>query len=391
MMNVEGVKQQFHVAMEKLGQLIPMEGLKSQAMNVVNILRERLDGIIEKFSGINPVEMLKTHLMDAHHPYGLLLASSPLLSGPAGGIDASGMSAIASASGSLQSSSGSNENPVANLSVHVSGAAALGLSSSAHSPEASLISTGSTLSSMYTEQNGQKVQSGESGLGALSSILGLAAGSDPTIANIVQQSFAVGANHTEAAIMPMLLSAKEAETSMMIEKPIEVSANKIRVNSVVANVFVYNGKRPYLVDGPSMEEQTVIRKGDRILTLHVNQGDKKYSKMEPIARAKAIKHDFQQLCELLDDPAKFGLSSEEISNVESLSKAPIIGVSHLVRLITAKGLPTWTINALPRAMQQFHTLDSQVVSASFGGTRKVRKEDIGVMFLPASMRRLAFN
>lgn len=247
MVNMETARNQFHTAVENLGKLIPMEGLKSQALNVVNILREKMDFIIEKFSGINPIDMLKARLMDAHHPYGLLLSSSPILSGPAGGIDASGMSSISSLSGSLQTSSGLDEAPSANLSQHMSLAAFSGLSSSAHSPQASLISTGAALSSMYKEVDGRKIQSGEPIFGALSSVLGLAAGSDPALGHIVEQSFAVGANQTEAMIMPLMSLGKTAEKQLAIDKPIEVLPNKVRVGSMIANVFVYKGKNPTLL------------------------------------------------------------------------------------------------------------------------------------------------
>lgn len=394
MMNMENIRNQFHTTVENLGKLIPMEGLKSQALNVVNILREKLDLIIEKFSGINPIDILKTHLMDAHHPYGLLLSSAPLVSGPAGGIDASGMSSISSLSGSVQKSSGLDYVPSANLLRNMSVAAFSGLSSSAHSPEASLISTGLTLSSMGTKvgEDGQAIRSGEPLFGALSSVLGLAAGSEPAIGQIVQQSFAVGPAHTEAMMLPLMMSVGKEEQKHVIEKPIEVTANKLRVGAVVANVFVYYGSKPYIVEGNGMAQATVVRKGDKILTLHVNHTDKddKLKKLDPIARSKAIKRDFQGLCNLLETPNKYGLTEDQIGYVKALDKAPIIGVSHLVRLITTKGLPAWTINSLPRVLQQFHTLDSQAVSNQFGGNRKVDKKDIGVMFLPANMRSLVY-
>lgn len=131
-----------------------------------------------------------------------------------------------------------------------------------------------------------------------------------------------------------------------------------------------------------------MRPGDKILTLHVNQKDDKYTQLEPIARAKKIKGDFQNLCKLLENPQDFDLSEEQITQVKALNKAPIIGVSHLVRLITAKGLPTWTIDILPNVFKKFHKLDSQTVSNQFGGQRKVKTDDIGVMFLPAEMRGL---
>jgi hypothetical protein len=112
--------------------------------------------------------------------------------------------------------------------------------------------------------------------------------------------------------------------------------------------------------------------------------------MEPLARVKAIRHDFQQLCQLLEKPEQFGLTDEQNQQVNNLREAPMIGVSHLVRLIAVRGLPTWNIDILPKAVQVFHTLDSQIVSRLFGGGRKVSIGDIRVMFLPASMRSRVF-
>ena len=80
------------------------------------------------------------------------------------------------------------------------------------------------------------------------------------------------------------------------------------------------------------------------------------------------------------------LSDEQKQQIEGLRAAPMVGVSHLVRLIAARGLPTWGIEALPKAVQKFHAFDSQIVSRLFGGGRKVNLTDIRVMFLPASMR-----
>lgn len=389
-MNMEQAHTHIATTLEKVSKFFPAELLKSQVANLAHLLQEKASMILERLGGLEPIDLLKNRLMDAHHPYGLLLNASPVFIGAGGGIDASGMASISSLSASAQGSSGLNQEPSANLFKNVSSAAFLGLSSSANSPQASLLSTGSALSSMYTEVGGEKVQSGEPVLGALSSILGLSAGSDPTIAHIVQQSFAVGGGaQAEAMIMPLMMSAKPVEVTLEQKEPYEVLPNKIRVGAVVANVYVYKGKKPYMVRRPDgNEDMYVVRPGDKLLTLHVNQPDARYKRLDHIARIKAIRRDFVDLCKMLENPTQFDLSARQISQIEELRRAPIIGVSHLVRLIASRGLPTWKVDILPKILRRFHALDSQVVSRQFGGTRKVSADDIGVMFLPPTLRGL---
>ncbi|MFH1705986.1 MAG: hypothetical protein ABH867_03715, partial [Patescibacteria group bacterium] len=68
--------------------------------------------------------------------------------------------------------------------------------------------------------------------------------------------------------------------------------------------------------------------------------------------------------------------------------AVIVGISHLVPLFRRKtGLPFWKLDTLPEAVQQFHRLDSQLVSDKFGGKRKVKPEDVEMMVLTPEMRR----
>ncbi len=193
---------------------------------------------------------------------------------------------------------------------------------------------------------------------------------------------------TEAMVMPLMMMSKDKPAAE--KNPIEVKPNRIQYGSVVANVFVYRGSKPFRVEGEGLDGPQVVRSGDKFLALHVNQNgtDNEYSKLEPIARAKKIKRDFQAMCNLLDHPREYGLSEEQVASVEALSRAPIIGVSHLVRLIAAKGLPTWNIDVLPKMLRAFHRVDSQLVSQQFGGSRKVKTADIGVMYLPAEMRKM---
>lgn len=223
-------------------------------------------------------------------------------------------------------------------------------------------------------------------LAAVFSVLGASAGSDPNLANAFRNSFEFTAPQAEAMVVPLLASAKQTELKSISDERIEVKGNKLRVGSVVANAYVYSGRREYTITGGGLEEPYGINPGDKFLALHVNQREEEYAKMEPLTRVRAIKRDFQQLCALLEKPDQFDLTEKQNLQIQGLREDPMIGVSHLVRLIAARGLPTWSIETLPKDVQRFHTFDSQIVSKLFGGGRKVNIRDIRVMFLPPSMR-----
>ena len=336
----------------------------------------------EKLRGLNPLEKLRSILMDEHHPYGLLLMSVPFISAAAGptahSIDALGLS---SSSLLVNSSSDTHAGKLGKLLGDVSSAGVVGLSVSGHSPEASLSSAGLSLSFLAEGEDKLHVP-----IAALLSILGASAGSDPNLANAFRNSFEFTAPQVDAMVVPLLASVKQTESKSFSDSEVEVQGSKLRVGSVIANAFVYSGQNEFSISGGGLDKPYGIKPGDRCLVLHVNQGGEQYSKMEPFARVKAIKRDFQQLCALLEKPEQFGLTEEQRQQIEALKEAPMIGVSHLVRLIASRGLPTWSIDILPGAVKKFHVFDSQVVSRLFGGGRKVSPEDIRVMFLPASMR-----
>ncbi|BCX14903.1 MAG: hypothetical protein KatS3mg088_586 [Patescibacteria group bacterium] len=342
---------------------------------------QEVNPVVDKLRELNPIEKLRSTLMEEHHPYGLLLMSAPFISaaGPtAYHIDDLGLS---SSSLLVYSSSDTNHGQPGKLLKDFSSAGALGLFSSGHSPEASLTSAGFALSSMGNEEDQLHMP-----IAALLSVLGASAGSDPNLANAFRNSFEFTAPQAEAMVVPLSASAKQKEVKSFSLNRMEIRDNKLRVGSVVANVCVYIGRKEFTITGGGLDKPYVIKPGDIFLTLHVNQSGEQYAQMEPIARVRAIKRDFQKLCRLLEKPDQFELSDEQRQQIERLREAPMIGVSHLVKLIAARGLPTWGIESLPKLVQQFHTFDSQVVSKLFGGQRKVNSMDIRVMFLPASMR-----
>jgi len=338
--------------------------------------------VVEKLRQLNPIERLWSKLMDEHHPYGLLLMSAPFISAAAGPtayrIDSSGLS---SSSLLVDSSFDTHAGKPGKLLKDVSSAGAIGLSISVEIPEASLSSAALALSLMKDKEDQLHMP-----IAALFSILGASVGSDPNLANALHNSFEFAAPQAEAMVVPFLASVKQTELKSFYDDRMEIQGNKLRVGSVVANAYVYSGRKEFTITGGGLDEPYGIKPGDKFLALHVNQGGEQYAQMKPIARVRAIKYDFQELCKLLENPDQFKLSDEQKQQIVGLRDAPMIGVSHLVRLIAARGLPTWGIDALPKAVQKFHMFDSQVVSRLFGGGRKVDIADIRVMFLPASMR-----
>jgi len=308
--------------------------------------------------------------------------ATPFISA-AGGGTGSQLDAAALASSSISADSSFDTKPGTSgkLLKDLSSAGALGLSFSGHSPEAFLSSTGLALSLKEDTKDRYHVT-----LGALFSVLGASAGTDPALATALHNSFYLTDTTAESVVMPLLSLSKQEELGSVTDDKIKISDSQLRVGSVSANIFIYKGQKQYTVTGLGLDQPYIIKPNDKFLALHVNQKGEKYTDMDALSRVRVIKNDFKQLCELLDNPKKFGLSNEQNKQIESLQEAPMIGVSHLVRLIATKKLPTWDIQVLPKAIQRFHTLDSQIVSNLFGGKRKVNINDIGVMFLPSYLR-----
>lgn len=340
--------------------------------------------IMDRIRKLNPIENLRLKLIEEHHPYGLLLMSVPFISAAAGETPAYriGSSGLSSSASLVEFYSDTHDGRWEKLLRDVSSFGALGMSSSSSSPEASLITTG--LSLLVTKEPKDRFHVP---LGSLLVGLGSSAvGSDPTLANTLRNSFDFTAPQTGAMVTPFLASVKQNEINYPFNDKIEVESNKLRVGSVVAHAYIYSGRKEFTISGGGLREPYGIKPGDKFLVLHVNQGGEQYAQMEPNTRIRAIRHDFQQLCNLLEKTHQFELSEEQKQQLDALRNAPMIGVSHLARLIAARGLPTWGIDRLPRSLQLFHTLDSQIVSRQFGGKREVRQSDIKVVFLSPQMR-----
>ena len=350
------------------------------AEQLTNIgLKERFSRKIESVKNVDVFAGVKNKLIDSKHPYGLLLMSTPLLMASTGSqITAPGLSL----SSSIADSSSITEKGTPGKFVRdLSSAGFVALASSGEGPAASLVSTGMGLSLSSDTEDPYH------GLAALFiSSLGLSAGADPNIAHLFEQSF-VYEKDTKLGLLltPMLKLIQKEPKNFEPEKNVKIGKDSIKVGSIRANIFMYSGKNEYIISGSNMPDQ-VVKPGDKFMAIHVNANAEKYKNLNPIARIKQIRNDFKDFCCLLDNPKDKNLSQTELELIQSLKEAPIVGVSHLVRLFNVKKTPTWNIDILPTIFKKFHTLDSQLVSKFFGGQRKVSSSDIKVLFLPANMR-----
>ena len=94
------------------------------------------------------------------------------------------------------------------------------------------------------------------------------------------------------------------------------------------------------------------------------------------------------LLRAVNNDQPLGLNESQQRTIARARQATIIGISHLVTLFGQKtGLPTWKLDVLPELVQRFHQHDSQAVSNAFGGTSKVKPENVGMMVITPQMRQ----
>lgn len=181
---------------------------------------------------------------------------------------------------------------------------------------------------------------------------------------------------------------KEGVVKVATSEP-QVSEQGVSLGSFSTKVIQYNGGEPYIVRKESGEQVAEVQPGQRMLILHVNRNAKEYSSLSPLERVRKIRSEFINLCRLLKHPEDFPLDREQQDIVRGLKDAPLIGVSHLVRLLDTKGVDTWNIGVLPKPLQWLHAKDSQMVSRLFGGKRRIKPSDVKVTFvLPGDITRL---
>jgi len=132
-----------------------------------------------------------------------------------------------------------------------------------------------------------------------------------------------------------------------------------------------------------------INPQDNLGFIHLASESGELKKQPPITRIGTMIQDLKQLILFIDSSDLRLFSKGEQQKILSEAKqTTLIGISHLVRLFRRQtGLPTWKLDVLPPLLQRFHAYDSQMVSNRFGGTRKVRPEDVEMMVITPQMRR----
>jgi len=207
----------------------------------------------------------------------------------------------------------------------------------------------------------------------------------------------LGASSTEGNLIKtgrMMLPQLALMGEMVLkEKEIRISEKRIAFGGVSVKTAQFRGKEPFFIKDESGNMIDVVEPGRPFLMIHVNGKLWEYREMDPVKRVKAFKNDFENLCKLLNNPLEYGLSEAEFNIVEKYQKAPMIGVSHLaglVKLVDEK-IPIWKIDELPGFLQNFHQIDSQLVSMVYGGKRKVDKSDVGVVYITSKTRGQMVN
>jgi hypothetical protein len=170
------------------------------------------------------------------------------------------------------------------------------------------------------------------------------------------------------------------------EQDIKITKQQIVVGSVLVKKVQFKGDEQFLVKNKEGDIVDKVDPGQSLLMVHVNRKRGEYGKMEPGKRVKAFKKDFENLCLLINEPEKFELAEDKVSFIRELQETPMLGVSHLAKLVNRKVL-IWGIEELPSIYQKFHRLDSQLTSKAYGGTRRVDINDVGVVYITSERRR----
>lgn len=189
-------------------------------------------------------------------------------------------------------------------------------------------------------------------------------------------------NTPQGGIRPVLTQQRilDAESISITERGIDLGSLQTRVIS-------YLGQQSYQVRDETGVNISEITPGDKILVLHVNKNAGRYRLLDPLIRIRAIRDDFVCLNKVLEDSQYLPVGEPEKALLRELSGAPLIGISHLIRLLDKNNVvPTWGIEVLPPPLRWVHAKDSQLVSNMFGGKRRVQTDDVRVAFVTPKAR-----
>lgn len=217
------------------------------------------------------------------------------------------------------------------------------------------------------------------------SILGSAKSSPDSAQKLhLQQVFA-----QQAFLAPLFLKALAGEKdSPERTRELEISQHAVGLGTTSIKLTTYKGEQPFVIKTPQGEAITEVIPGDPLAFMHVSHQAKFLHDLAPMEKVQQITGDFFDLLTAITQSDNLSLNDQQIQTMTKAKSATIIGISHLVRLFGRKtGLPTWKLDVLPELVQKFHQHDSQAVSRAFGGTRKVKPNDVEMMVITPQMRQ----
>ena len=167
-----------------------------------------------------------------------------------------------------------------------------------------------------------------------------------------------------------------------------VGRNQIGLGSSSIHLGTYKEEMPYVIKSPAGDSLAQINPGDTLGSIHVSGQANLLKNLSPLEKIEQITEDFIDLLKAVDGGGSSDFNEAQQKTLAKAGSATFIGISHLVRLFGRKtGLPTWKLDVLPELVQKFHQHDSQVVSRTFGGTRKVKPSDVEMMVVTPEIRR----
>lgn len=193
----------------------------------------------------------------------------------------------------------------------------------------------------------------------------------------------------QAFLAPILLKAMAGKKeSQERTRELEISQHAIGLGTTSIKLTAYKGEQPFVIKTPQGETITEVRPGNPLAFMHVSHQAKFLHDLAPMEKVQQITNDFIDLLRAVENNEFSDLNEKQQKTMNRAQSATIIGISHLVRLFGRKtGLPTWKLGVLPELVQRFHQHDSQAVSRAFGGTRKVKTEDVEMMVITPAMRQ----
>ena len=193
----------------------------------------------------------------------------------------------------------------------------------------------------------------------------------------------------QAFLAPIFLKVIAGEKkSQERKRELVVGQNGIGLGTAAVKLATFRGQEPYVIKTPKGEGVAQINPGDPIGHIHLSHQASLIRQLSPMEKVSIMTEDLLGLFSAIDQPIECSLEPQQQETLKRAKEATVIGISHLVRLFSRKtGLPTWKLDVLPELVQKFHQHDSQAVSKAFGGSRKVRIEDVEMMVLTPAMRQ----